>query len=69
MMCCTCGEAPAYSGFDDCLACAVAYMIHESPSDIESTRRIFAGDAWLRDFDREVERQMSALVHLSRACA
>lgn len=62
MSCRTCTLAPAYPGFDTCLACGIAYMLHESPDDIESIRRINAGDAWLADFNREVERQQCALL-------
>jgi hypothetical protein len=51
-----------YPGFDDCLQCAVAYMVQQSPSDITSIRRINAGDAWLVDFNREVARQQGALM-------
>lgn len=60
--CSNCGQARPFKGFDDCLACTVAYLLHDDPQGIDEVRRSKAGTYWLALFNAEVERQLAATI-------
>lgn len=68
-LCDVCGLAPKLDGTEECVACCVADVLHNDPDQLASWRRIFAGTAWLAGVEREVERQLSALVACGQAVA
>jgi hypothetical protein len=66
--CITCGLAPAFHGFDDCLECGAAYLIVDS-DQLSAVRRLYAGTAWLVTLNAEIERQLLAVIACGRAAA
>jgi hypothetical protein len=68
MNCRNCHEAPAFDGCDECKPCLVSLMLGH-PDEIELLRRVHAGTQWLRDVEKEWDRQMSAIGHFARAVA
>lgn len=68
-LCHVCGLAIAFDGFDDCVACAAAYLIHEDPEQLSMIRRINVGTPWLAQLNAEVARQLGQPVNAGVAVA
>lgn len=69
-LCSTCHLAPAFRGWDDCLLCGCADLIHTNRNGIDFQRRLLAVHPHeLRRFNDELQRQLSALVECGRAVA
>jgi len=65
-LCTTCGLAPSFDGFDDCVACGAAYLLTD-PTQLALIRKLNAGTPWLAQLNAEIERQLSALIVCGRA--
>lgn len=63
LTCETCHQAIAHPGFDDCVACAVAVILHDNDHDFVALyRKAHAGTRDLALFEAELARQSSAMV-------
>ncbi len=59
LTCLTCHEAPVFTGFDDCVACGVAFLLTD-PTQLALIRKLHAGTPWLAQLNAEVSRQLGA---------
>ena len=59
--CDTCLDAPPFECFAQCIKCAAAIVVAR-PGPWASNRKFYVGTPWLPVFDREVERQRSAVM-------
>jgi hypothetical protein len=70
MSCRTCGLAPAFHGWSECLACGVAECLVEQPEYLDFARRVFADQTeWLAQLEAEWTRQASALAATGQVAA
>jgi hypothetical protein len=61
LTCTNCHEAPMFTGFDTCIACAVAIALSEQPEYLAWAKRVYANDpAWLSQLETEWLRQSPA---------
>lgn len=70
--CATCHEEIALGrGFGDCEKCTAAILIHgpHAAHCLSEMRRWYGGTPWMNSLEREIDRQMGALVACGRSVA